>query len=139
VRPFHDGVEEGRSNAAAPPGGIDGQVQDLRLIGSALAPGAESGRRGADQSYQQGKCRVVAERPLGRFGTMMLDTGDRVEIVLGPRSNQNGISGALQTYIVTRIFVVAVVCAICVPNPGPGGLPKPRKSIWQAAGEAPGD
>jgi hypothetical protein len=96
-----DGSQESGSDAAAPPDGIDGQIQDFRLVGSALAPGAESGGLDVDEGHQQRKSGVIAQRPLGSFGTMVLNASDCVEIALGPWPDQYGISRATQTSIVT--------------------------------------
>ena len=97
LRALRDGGQESGTDATAPPGGIDGQVEDFRLVGSALAPGAEPGSLGVDQSYQHRESGVIAQRPLGRFRTMVLNAGDCMEIAFGPWPDQDGISRAVQT------------------------------------------
>jgi len=73
--------------------------------------------RGADKCHEQGKPRVVAERPLSRFGAVPLDAGDNGEIALqsGPYENRN--LGAVQTILsrvrimkLPGILAMAVVC-----------------------------
>jgi len=113
VSPLRDGSQQSGSDAAPSPGRIDGQIQDFRLVGSALAPGTESGGLGVDQGHEERKSCVIAQRPLGSFGTMVLDAGDCVEIAFGPWPDQNGISCAGQTSIVTRTVVTAPVCPLC--------------------------
>ena len=85
------------TDATAAPGGIDGQVEDFRLVGSALAPGAESSGLVVDQGYENREACIIAQRPLRSFRAVLLNAGDGAEIALRRGPDQDGLSRAAQT------------------------------------------
>jgi hypothetical protein len=109
-------VQQSGTRAAPSPGRVHGDVENLRLIGCGLPPATESRRRGADHGQKQGEIGIVAQRPLRRFRTMLLDAVDRRKIAFRRRPNQDGIVRASQTSIVTvmscpRGIVLLLGCA----------------------------
>lgn len=87
--------QQSRRHAAPPEVGIDGDIEELGLVGSALTPGTESSRPAVDYTQQQGVSGVIAERPLGRLGAAVLDTGDGRVVAFQCGPDQNGV-GACQ-------------------------------------------
>jgi hypothetical protein len=82
--------QQRRSHTAPPECGVDGDVENLRLIGRTLTPRAEPRGLACNHSQQQRVARVIAQRPLRGFRATVLDAGDGgiIEVECGP--DQNG-------------------------------------------------
>jgi hypothetical protein len=110
------GGQQGGSGSSPSPGGVHGDVQNLGFIRTGLSPGTETRRIGVDRCEEQREVGIVAQRPLRRFGTPLLNAGDRGKIALRCGSNHDGIVRAAQTSIVTGMrwswrIALALGCA----------------------------
>jgi len=89
--------QKGGSDAAPLERRVDGEVENLGFAGSGLPPGTEAGECGIHQGHQQGKARIIAQRPLGRFRTPLLNAGHSRKIAFAPGADEDNRYGVAQS------------------------------------------
>lgn len=91
VRLSGDGLKEGGSHAAAPEGGVNREVEDFGFIRGGLTPRAKTRGGFCDEGQQERIAGIVAERPLGGFGTVVLDAGNGGVVALDGGADGDGL------------------------------------------------